>query len=114
MSPPPDLVTALANHRRGRGHPIPHPIKSAVVDYAVARRAAGDSVRATAIALEMPIATLHAWLGTTHKRGLVPVEVSCTATLAPIQPALRLECPGGYVVHGLDAEQVVAVLRGLS
>ncbi len=114
MSPPPDLVTALANHRRGRGHPIPRSIKSAVIDYAVARCAAGDSVRATAIALHMPIATLHAWLGATQKRGLVPVEVTCTATLARLQPTLRLECPGGYVVHGLDASQVVTVLRGLS
>ncbi len=119
MSPPPELVAALAINRRGPGHAIPRPLKTAVIDFAVARRAAGEKIRMIARALGMPTSTLQAWLSASRKRGLVPVEVvgepvAVTLPAAPVSRSLRLECPGGYVVQGLDVDQVVAVLRGLS
>ena len=116
MSPPPELVAALAVNRRGPGHAIPRPLKTAVIDFAVARRAAGEKIRLIARALGMPTSTLQAWLAASRKRGLVPVEVVVepSPVAVPVRSSLRLECPGGYVVQGLDVAQVVAVLRGLS
>lgn len=116
-SPPRDLVAAIARCRRGPGRAFPRSVKQDVIAFASHRRSAGVSVGRTARALGLPSSTLHKWVAGVEVTSLVPVVAvpeSAPNPHAPTAVALSLECPGGFVVRGLNVDLAASLLRALS
>ncbi len=117
-SPPPrDLVAAIARCRRGRRHFLPHSIKQDIVAFATHRKTTGVSVERTAITLGLPPSTLYKWVASAQGPRLVPVITSSLPEEVSPKPAadvLSLECPGGFVVRGLNVASAANLLRALS
>ena len=99
---------ALRARRKQRYSPE---LKTQIIAYVAARRAAGDSQSTVSAALGVKWSTLRRWLSRTSSTALVPVQVREVA--AWTSPTLSLVTPSGYRLDGLDAREAVALFRSL-
>jgi hypothetical protein len=121
------LRRELAGMVRGPGRGYPDELKARMLAWARRRVAEGDSVNASASALELHPRTLGAWLGSRRGRtapvrsrpdpvartsvSLVPVEVVATST--SVEPSIALVSPSGYRLEGLTVDDAVRALARL-
>lgn len=94
-------------------------LRARIVAYALACSADGESHQRIAERLGMTQRTLSRWImrwrqghAGVRQVAIVPAERRRSAPPAPRSP-LRLLSPHGYVIEGLDPEQLVAVLQVL-
>ena len=92
-------------------------LRSRIVGYAVACRADGESHQSIAFRLGLIQPTLSRWIREARKRGgsvrqvaIVPSAADRATEPAP-SPPLRLLTPRGFVVEGLEPEQLAYLLR---
>ena len=88
----------------------PETLRDAVVRYARGGREEGESVRAIAGRLGVPVPTLSLWLAESRNGCFRPVRVAGGEGVRTV-PALI--SPEGYRVEGLALADLVAVLRAL-
>ena len=105
------VAAARANKRRGR---FSAKLKSAVVEYGAARRAAGAAWKEIADELGLGENQVSGWCRGGRGAPRVQLrEVAVVPDAITTGGLLELALPGGAVVTGLDVDTLAAVLRAL-
>jgi hypothetical protein len=106
------LRGALLRVERGRGKRVPAALRARATAWIRRQRSGGASVREIADASSLSYETVRRWaeLAAPTRTALVPVTVRPEPDSGD---RLVLVSPSGYRVEGLNAEQVVAILREL-
>jgi transposase-like protein len=119
------LESAKLREGRKRGAaPYPPEMRRFAVRHAEALLTLGSTLYSAAEELGISDMTLRKWVDAaklqkaTDEATFVPVRVvedpDARTKRMPTANELRLECPGGYVVRGLDLDGAAKLLRALS
>lgn len=109
-------LQAHAKARAGTAIRYPQSVREAAVGLARSRRNAGISLRRTAGELGLNAPTLYLWLARKPSKALCPVAIadSVDTTTRRGPRCAILVTPEGYRIEGLEAAELVTLLRALA
>lgn len=103
--------------KRGRGHAYPEPLRTEIIEYAAARRAAGVKIDTIGEELGIPWRTLVRWMPRVRKGRFRPVEIADKVEALKVSPSVTpgpvVHGPRGLRIEGLDLEGLAELVRRL-